>query len=260
VATGGGRLTFSHGTVPVPAPAVLEIARTHDLELLGGPIQGELSTPTGVAILANLANETAQFYPSMKPTAVGLGAGALELDGVPNILRITLGRAATPSITEPIMMLETNLDDITGEYLAHASEVLMEAGAKDVSITPVISKKGRPGYVLSVIADISKSQELADRMMIETGTLGVRMTAVTRHVSRRRVVPVEIELHGKKVTINVKASRNAQGALVALKPEYRDIHKLSRETETPARALYSEVMSKVSRKFRVRRNASSQFY
>lgn len=249
VATGGGRLTFSHGTVPVPAPAVLEIASTHDIELVGGPVEGELTTPTGMAILANLASETTRFYPPMKPMKVGLGAGKHDLEGVPNMLRVTLGRAVTPSVEEPVATLETNLDDVTGEYLAHSSEVLMEAGARDVSIIPAISKNGRPGYVLRVIADVSKSQELADKMMIETGTLGVRMATVTRYVSHRRVVPTEIELRGKKVTVNVKVSRNAQGKLVALKPEYRDIARLSKETGTPARMLYSEVVSKIGRKF-----------
>ena len=249
VATGGGRLTFSHGTLPVPAPAVLEIASAHGLELVGGPVEGELTTPTGMAILANLASETSHFYPPMKPVKVGLGAGTREYTGVPNLLRVALGRAVAPSVEEPIATLETNLDDVTGEYLAHAAEVLMEAGAKDVSIIPAISKNGRPGYVMSVLADVSRSQELADRMMVETGTLGVRMATVTRYVSRRRVVAAEIELHGKKVTVNVKISRNAQGELVALKPEYRDIVRLSKETGTPARMLYSEVVSKVGRKF-----------
>ena len=138
IAVGGGPLTFSHGTLSSPGPAVLEIARERALAIVGGPREAELTTPTGIAILSSLVDECVDFYPSMRPTATGLGAGQRDLAGVPNVLRLTYGDAASHSPRERIALLETSLDDVTGEYLSHASQAMMEAGAKDVSIIPAV--------------------------------------------------------------------------------------------------------------------------
>jgi len=242
VAVGGGTFAFSHGRVPNPGPAVLEIARQHKLAIVGGPVESEIATPTGVAMLANLADENVKFYPSMKPLSIGLGAGTKDLD-IPNVLRLTLGEPYSQLPLEEIAILETNLDDITGEHLAYASESLIDAGAKDVSIIPTIAKKGRPGYLVRVVSDIGKAEEIAEKLMLETGTLGVRITTSARHVARREVVTVPVQLNRKKLSISVKVSRNRKGQIIAVKPEYEELRELAKKMDIPLKRLAEEAVS-----------------
>jgi uncharacterized protein (TIGR00299 family) protein len=221
---------------------VLEIAKQQKLAIVGGPIEAEIATPTGVAMLANLADENVRFYPAMKPTAVGLGAGAKDLE-IPNVLRLTLGEPYSQLPLEEIAILETNLDDITGERLAYASETLIEAGAKDVSIIPTITKKGRPGYLVRVISDIAKAEEIAEKLMMETGTLGVRIMTSTRHVASRETINVPVRLNGKRISISVKVSRNAKGQIVAIKPEYEELRELAKKMNVSLKRLAEETVS-----------------
>ncbi len=249
IAVGGGSFSFSHGKVANPGPAVLEIAKQYKLPIVGGPVQAELATPTGVSLLANLVDETIKFYPMMKPLAVGVGAGRQDFKTVPNILRLTLGESNSKLPTEEIVILETNLDDITGEHLAHASEVLMDSGAKDVTIIPAIAKKGRPAYLLRIISNASKAEDLAEKIMLETGTLGVRITTAIRHIALRDVVRVPVNIAGKKFSVSVKVSRNSKGDAIAIKPEYEEIKKLAKKLDVPVIRLTKEVQSYVSRNF-----------
>ncbi|MBI2126903.1 MAG: nickel pincer cofactor biosynthesis protein LarC [Thaumarchaeota archaeon] len=249
VAVGGGSFSFSHGKVASPGPAVLEIAKQYKLPIVGGPVQAELATPTGVALLANLVDETIKFYPKMKPLAVGIGAGRRDFKTVPNVLRLTLGESISKMPAEEIAILETNLDDITGEHLAHASEVLMDSGAKDVTIIPSLTKKGRPGYLLRVIVGTSKADDLAEKMMLETGTLGVRIITAIRHVASRNIVKVPVKIGGKRFSVDVKVSRNARGDVIAIKPEYEAIKRLAKKLDVPVIRLAGEVQSQVSANF-----------
>jgi uncharacterized protein (TIGR00299 family) protein len=252
IAVGGGAFSFSHGKVANPGPAVLEIAKQYKLPIVGGPVQAELATPTGVSLLANLIDETTDFYPMMKPLAVGVGAGRQDFKTVPNILRLTLGESISKLPTEEIVILETNLDDITGEHLAHASEVLMDAGAKDVNVIFTIGKKGRPGYLVRVITNTSKAEDLAERMMMETGTLGVRMITSIRHVANREIVPISIKLKGRKVSVGVKVSRNPKGEVISIKPEYDGVRTLSKKLDIPLRRLSEYIMLQATQKLNVR--------
>jgi uncharacterized protein (TIGR00299 family) protein len=245
IAVGGGTFTFSHGTVTSPGPAVLEIAKEHRLRIIGGPVEMELTTPTGIAILSSLVQEHVRLYPSMSPIATGFGAGSRDLPALPNVLRLTLGDAASAEAQETIVVLETNLDDIPGEYLSHASELLMDAGAKDVTIVPVIAKKGRPGYLLKVITDASQAESLSELIMRETGTLGVRVNILSRYIADRRVVKLPVSLGGKKVNVSVKVARGANGQLISVKPEYEDVSMLSRKLGIPTRLVYQEVLSQI---------------
>ena len=250
IAVGGGTFSFSHGRVPNPGPAVLEIARQHKLAIVGGPVEAEIATPTGVAMLANLADENVKFYPAMKPLSVGLGAGTKDFD-IPNVLRLTLGEPYSHLPLEEIAILETNLDDITGEHLAYASETLIDAGAKDVSIIPTIAKKGRPGYLVRVIADAAKAEEIAEKLMMETGTLGVRITTSARHIANREVITVPVQLKGKRVSISVKVSRNMKGQIIAVKPEYEELRKLAKKMDIPFKRLAEEVVSATKSKIKL---------
>ncbi len=183
IAVGTGVTSFSGRTYPNPAPAVAEILRAHKFPTKTRNIQFELTTPTGAAIAVNLASERASEVPVITPNKVGYGAGAKDLDQVTNILRLTVGElSGNGHAHDEVVVLETNLDDVSGEVIGRAVEKLMEAGARDVSITPVFMKKNRPGQLISIIAEKTKSEHLAELLMEETGTLGVREIPVSRHI------------------------------------------------------------------------------
>lgn len=209
VAVGLGLVHTAHGTMPNPAPAVVEL-------LTGAPTVGrdlgvELTTPTGAALLAALAAGYGPL-PAMTVEAAGFGAGARELDGLPNVTQVVLGRddagAGQPGPGgpgQPVVLLEANLDDVTGETLAHAVSALLEAGAHDAWITPVVMKKGRPGYVVAALADPSSAPALARRLRSETGSLGVRGQTLQRWPASRSMDHVEVG--GLAVRVKVSAGR-----------------------------------------------------
>ena len=176
VAVGGGLIEISHGIVPVPSPATLEILRSRNFPMIGGPIEAELTTPTGASLLVNLANKSVQFYPLMQAEAVGFGAGGKNLGAIPNIVRVILGHSSGHDLlSDEMYVLETNVDDATGEIIGHAVERLLEAGARDVCIIPVFTKKNRPGQMIKVIVSKEDVGRLSRLMIEETGTLGVRV-------------------------------------------------------------------------------------
>ena len=147
IAVGGGRVKTAHGTIPVPAPAVVEILK--DANIIGGPVDSELATPTGSAIYMELCDEIKEFIPMVKPEKIGYGAGKKDFDH-PNVLRIIESSDITQS--DEIDVIETNIDHLTGEEIGYLFDVLLDAGASDVSITPIIMKKNRPGNLLKVIS------------------------------------------------------------------------------------------------------------
>ena len=184
ISSGGGTVSTSHGLLPVPAPATLEILRRFGLIWKGGPVDEEVLTPTGAAILANFVDEIVDRYPEMKAESVGYGAGKKDLE-IPNVLRGVVGNlrvekdadqsACSHRHHDRVVQLETNVDDVTGEVLGNLLELLMEAGALDASIVPALMKKGRPGNVVKVIATAEKVETLAALIMKETGSLGLRV-------------------------------------------------------------------------------------
>lgn len=191
VATGLGMVRTQHGLLPNPAPAVVEL-------LAGAPTYGtdvphELTTPTGAGLLAALAQGWGPL-PAMTLRSSGFGAGSLELDEFPNLARVVVGTESAPVVGgQPVVVLETNVDDVSGETLAHALAVLVEAGAHDAWITPVVMKKGRPAHVVAVLSDPADAPRLTAILAAETGTLGVRSTAQTRWSEIRAVEQVEVE-------------------------------------------------------------------
>jgi uncharacterized protein (TIGR00299 family) protein len=201
-------------------------------------IQFELTTPTGAAIAVNLASRGSREVPVITPTAIGYGAGAKDLDQVANILRLTVGElSGNGHAHDEVVVLETNLDDVSGEVIGRAVERLMEAGARDVSITPVFMKKNRPGQLISVIADKAKSEHLAELLMEETGTLGVREFPVSRHISRRANATMTLEVKGRRFQVRVKRALTATGHSMGGKVEYEDLRRISNETGLSIREL-----------------------
>ncbi len=231
VAVGGGTSRFSGRAYPNPPPAVAEILRYHKFPMERGHGTVELTTPTGAAITANLVSNRARNHPSLTLEKIGYGAGAKELDEVANVLRLMVGESLEASHShDEIVILETNLDDVTGEIIGRAAERLMESGARDVTITPVFMKKNRPGQIVSVIARKEDAEKLADLLMIETGTLGVREIPVIRHISSRTTTSLKLRIKGNDYRIRVKFSKNQKGGPVRGKMEYEDLRTISERT------------------------------
>jgi uncharacterized protein (TIGR00299 family) protein len=230
VATGLGMVRTAHGLLPNPAPAVVEL-------LAGAPTYGldipvELTTPTGAGILAALAEGWGPM-PAMTISSSGFGAGTRELDDLPNLTQVVVGRLAVAGggghAGQPVMLLEANVDDATGETLAHAVAALLDAGAHDAWITPIIMKKGRPAHTVSVLADPAEVARLADVLRLETGTLGVRGATLERWPSARTVEVVLLE--GHEIRVKVTAGR--------VKVEHEDAAAVAAAIGLPLREVVS---------------------
>ena len=248
VAVGGGLFRFSHGTVSSPAPATLEILRSKKFPLIGGPVESELATPTGVSILVNLVDEVTRFYPAMKPMKIGYGAGTKDFEEMPNVLRTVLGEPLIYDLfKDEIVVLETNLDDVTGEIVGHVMDKLLLEGARDVSIVPIFTKKNRPGQILKVITDKENVERLSRLLIEETGSLGVRMYACERRILARESIPIEVVIDGLRECVRVKVAKDGRGEIIQLKPEYEDVKKISEKTFKPLREVMSIVESKAKK-------------
>jgi len=247
VAVGGGLLQFSHGIVSSPAPATLEILRSRGFLTVGGPVEAELATPTGVSLLTNLALESVRFYPPMKPTKVGYGAGTKEFMEMPNILRITLGEPCDFGLSsEEVYVIETNLDDASGELIGYAMDKLLQEGARDVSAMPTLAKKGRPGHLIKIIVDSSSLERVCRILIEETGTLGVRIYACQRRILDRESLPVEVTVEDVREVVNVKVAKSTQGQIIQIKPEYDDIKRLADRMGKPLREIEELVKGKAA--------------
>jgi uncharacterized protein (DUF111 family) len=220
VATGLGMVRTAHGMLPNPAPAVVELLAgvpTYGLDL---PV--ELTTPTGAGILAALARDFGPL-PAMTIASSGFGAGARDLDDLPNHTQAVVGVVTDPAGSghagQPVTLLEANVDDATGETLAHAVSALLDAGAHDAWITPILMKKGRPAHTVSVLADPAEVARLAEVLRRETGTLGVRGATLERWPSARTVEVVLVDGHETRVKITagrVKVEHEDAAAVAAL--------------------------------------------
>ena len=204
VATGVGTVRSAHGFLPNPSPAVVQLLR--GIPTWGRDLAVELTTPTGAAILAANADRFGPL-PPMRIASTGFGAGARELDGLPNCTQVVVGEAmaAGSAPGQPVALLETNVDDATGEVLAHAVGALLDAGAHDAWITPVVMKKGRPGHTVSALVDPVLMDAVRAVLEAETGTLGVRGTIVERWPSTR--VMAEVDIDGAPVRVKVSPGR-----------------------------------------------------
>ena len=242
LAVGGGTTRFSNRSYPNPPPAVLEIVRKNKFPFFGGNEKTELTTPTGAAITVNLARSFAESYPMIIASKVGYGAGSKELTETANILRLSVGESMSSLHThDQMVMLETNLDDVTGEVIGHTVERLLSEGARDVTVTPVYMKKNRPGNRLTVIADEKSSERLARLLMVETGTLGVREIPIRRHISNREETVRTVKVQGKQFRVRVKKAFDAKGNLVREKPEYEDLRRVAEETGLSLREISQQV-------------------
>ena len=204
VAIGGGTVTFSHGISSNPTYAVLEIFRESGIIMAGGNVKDELTTPTGASILVNLARECSEFYPPMKIQSIGYGAGQKDFEEFSNVLKIVRGVLSTKLQLDTVKILETNVDDVSGEVLGNMIEKIMAHGAKDVTISSAITKKGRPTNLVSVICDSDTMNSIMDLLVTETGTLGVRVRTSERYIVPRAVKTLSVSIQGQSFDVRYK--------------------------------------------------------
>ena len=225
VAIGGGTMTFSHGTSSNPAYAILEIFRESGIITVGGNVKEELTTPTGASMLVNLIKECSEFYPPMKIQSIGYGAGQKDFEGFSNALKIVRGIASTKLQLDTVKILETNVDDVSGEVLGNMIEKIMAQGAKDVTISSAITKKGRPTNLVSVICDSDTMNSIMDLLVAETGTLGIRVRTSERYIVPRAVKTVSVNIQGQNFDVRYKTRDLNNGS--HFKIESDDIKEIS---------------------------------
>jgi uncharacterized protein (TIGR00299 family) protein len=246
VAGGGGEVSMSHGVYPVPTPAVSYIASAADWTLSGGPIDTELLTPTGAAILAHIADGVDSLSP-LSVESVGYGAGDKSFRDRPNVLKATVGDASGRLVEDGIRVLETNVDDATPETLGALQQRLTEAGARDVTILPTTMKKSRPGHLIKVIVKPDDVTTVARRLAAETGTLGVRETAAEhRWIADRTFDSVEIVAGGDTHEMSVKIAADDAGDVYDVSAEYDDALAVAERTGLALR----EVMRRAETAYR----------
>ena len=227
---GRGFIHGAHGQIPLPAPATVGILK--GLPIVGSPIQAELVTPTGAAIVKHMAHRFGDL-PSMRLDAVGYGAGTWDLP-IPNLLRVFIGESDANSFTtDTVAVLETNLDDQSGEEQGHIMERLLEAGALDVTLTPTQMKKNRPGVTLSVIAKPEDQGTMRNLILAETSTLGVREQHMQRSTLPRDCIRVSTQFGETIVKVG-----HLPGGAHKYAPEFEDCRALARKAGVPLREVY----------------------
>jgi hypothetical protein len=228
IAVGGGRVETSHGTIPVPVPATVEILK--DANMVGGPVDSELATPTGCAVYMELCDEIKEFIPMTKAKKVGYGAGKKDFDH-PNVLRIIESSDICES--DGIDVIETNIDHLTGEEIGYLFDVLLDAGASDVSITPIIMKKNRQGSLLKVISKKDKREVILDTIFKETGSLGIRITPnIHRGISKKEFEKKTFNINGKDYEVTFKTGY-VNGEIISKRPEYEDLKRIAQDSGLP---------------------------
>jgi uncharacterized protein (TIGR00299 family) protein len=234
---GGGMVKCAHGTFPVPAPATVELLK--DAPVYSSGLQAELVTPTGAAIVKRLASRFAAF-PEMKIEKSGYGAGSRDFRGHPNVVRLTVGQAASTALaaktaSETITVLEANLDDLNPQVFGYVTERLLEEGALDAFGMPVQMKKNRPGTLLTILCKPEDASKLTQLIFTETTTLGVRRRDEMRQSLARRWESVATPWGEVRIKI---ASMN--GTVTNYAPEYEDCRRIAAEHRVPLKTVMQE--------------------
>jgi hypothetical protein len=236
---GSGTVTTAHGTLPVPAPATAELLK--GVPSYGSPIPFELTTPTGAVILTTLGASFGPL-PGMKVQTVAYGAGGRDLAGQPNVLRLMLGELDANYQEDSSIVVETNIDDMNPQVYDYVIEKLMQAGAHDVYLTPIIMKKGRPAILLSILTEKTRMDALLEVLFKETTSIGVRIREIGRKKLQREIREVETA-YGK---IRIKISSRGNEILTAT-PEYEDCRRIAEEKNIPLKQVMEEARNAYAR-------------
>ncbi|MGD0798607.1 MAG: nickel pincer cofactor biosynthesis protein LarC [Acidobacteriaceae bacterium] len=228
VNVGGGMVVCAHGTFPVPAPATADLLR--GVPTYSAHVQKELATPTGAALLRALKPAFGP-QPAMKVEQIGYGAGTRNTEGFPNVLRLSVGEAAdTAGAAHTVTVIETALDDLSPQVLAHVTEAALAKGALDVMLTPVIMKKGRPGTLLTVLCDERDRHSLEHLILSETSTLGVRIRQDRRVCLDRGHTTVETKYGAIRIKTGSRLGEEFNAA-----PEFEDCKRAALAHNVPVK-------------------------
>jgi uncharacterized protein (TIGR00299 family) protein len=251
IATGSGLTHFSHGIVQNPTNAVLQIFLGRPFMLTAGYSDTETTTPTGATLIANLCKGSVSRYPDLKPERIGFGAGSKDLGQIANVTRFVMGTSHSSSKygNDTVIVVETNVDDITGENLGALMDRLSMTETKDVTVIPGLSKKNRPNYTIRIITDYTQLDTILDILFMETGTLGVRIQETNRIVLSRDTVRMKCKILNDEFSIHVKVSKDSYGNMVNAKPEFEDIRRISRVLRIPLRVANQLALSEIQIRF-----------
>lgn len=239
IALGGGRATSAHGPIPVPGPAVLELLRAGGAPASGGPVDVELATPTGVALMVALAADFGPL-PPLHPVAVGTGAGDRDPDGHANVTRLVVGAASAPELSTEVV-IAANVDDLDPRLWPQVLADLLAAGASDAWLAPIVMKKGRPAHTLSVLAPPEHAERLEALMFRQTSTIGLRRHPVTKRALPRQSTTVEV--YGEPVRVKVARLGDE---VVSAAPEYDDVQRVAAVRGLPAKVVLAAAQAAAS--------------
>jgi pyridinium-3,5-bisthiocarboxylic acid mononucleotide nickel chelatase len=237
---GSGTVRCAHGRYPVPVPGV--VALCQGVPMVQTDVPAELLTPTGAAILTTICAGYGRACPPLTLQGNGYGAGRRDLEGRPNVLRLRLGVAVEGTSDSDCVLIDANLDDMNPEIFSFLFDRLFESGARDVFVTPILMKKGRPGHLLSVLCDPVDVEPLTKIVLSETTTLGVRTHGVTRQILPRTWETVATPFGDVRVKVTSVDGRN-RGA-----PEYEDCARLAKQLMIPILSVYTAAMAAHSAK------------
>ncbi|MFX1284886.1 MAG: nickel pincer cofactor biosynthesis protein LarC [Promethearchaeota archaeon] len=246
IALGGGLITIAHGQVSVPSPATTEIIRLGNLLVKGGPIEGELLTPTGAAILASLKAQSVNFLPAIYIHDIGRSFGTREYQkGTLTCLQIIRGSQPSTLLKEEINILETNVDDVDGETLGYLFDILFEDNfILDLTIINTVSKKNRPGFLIRAIVEPSKTLQVTKILTRELGTLGVRILPGFRHIVPRKQTSHQINIMDGMESVHLKRGY-VNSELVSEKVEYDDLKRIAQQKGVSLREIRKRILSEI---------------
>ncbi len=229
---GSGEVETAHGVLPVPAPATAELLK--GIPCYGSTAPFELATPTGAAIMGSFAVRFGPL-PEMQISRVAYGAGGKDIEGRPNVLRMIIGELQPRCEEDRSVIIETNIDDMNPQIYDFVMERLLQQGANDAYMTPVIMKKGRPGILLSVLVDPANMDAVIDTIFRETTSIGVRI----KEVDRKKLVREVREVETRYGTVRIKISKRG-GRVLTATPEYEDCRKAAEEKNIPIKQVMEE--------------------
>jgi hypothetical protein len=236
--TGSGTVNTEHGIIPIPAPATLELIASSGASVRPSvsPDLGELVTPTGAAIVTTLASFDS---PTFTLERIGYGVGTRDIAAIPNVLPLWIGERIQEE--RQLVLLETNIDDMSSELFGHVMDRLFAQGALDVWFTPIQMKKNRPAVMLSVLSPPEAEEQMLETILRETSTLGVRVQRMERHECEREMVPFNSSLG----MVMVKVKR-FQGKQIGLSLEFEDCRRIALENDLPLQEVYRIVTTEAS--------------
>lgn len=233
--TGMGMVKTEHGILPVPAPATAEMLK--GFSSYSSDIEFELATPTGVGIVTAMA-KASNTMPIMKTSAIGYGAGSKDFSDSPNLLRIMIGESLSPPEHDSITVIELNIDDMNPQLYDYIMNRLFKEGALDVFLTPIIMKKNRPAIKITILSDTDNVNKLADILLRETTSFGLRMYKTERVKLEKEIKAIKTEYGSTKVKIGKR-----DGKIINIAPEYEECKRIAEERGIPIREVYEKIKS-----------------